>query len=319
MTPLPFFRQALDSQLSGSVGYLETLQRLFRDDQISGLIEAQIDGQRQLAIVYAQGRQVGGYRIYPGQVLPYALGEPLSGWDLRGAPIRTVNLPLFAARAAWLALELYPPQPPETIEARQFPEQVLLWNADRLTGLVQIASTPLDGFFFLMDGSPIASEAAFSTPSGIINALPPARMIQERPHEILKYRIYSVSLSAASYKHLLLRLGLNQWLNSALLRYQEIVGQNLVGVMTKEVNTLLASRGWNLNLVGTSLVDQHLFMSLDNMGQAYRALLRATAEQIAKVIGGSLAIKIYKETYLALRNRERGAIEAQSLSPIIFS
>ena len=105
---LHFFSPALDNRLTGSATYLETLQTLFAQDESSGLIEINVDQQRQVMMLLNNGRMVAAYLVDGDQASPFGVANLARMWSGATSPIRYLQLPPQAVRAAWQALEWYP-------------------------------------------------------------------------------------------------------------------------------------------------------------------------------------------------------------------
>ncbi len=315
---LPLFRQAVDSQLTGSPAYLDSLRHLYEDDQTSGLIEVQLGEQRQLTLVYAQGLLLGAYQLLPDQVTCLPDDAISQEWGKGDAPIRTCYLPPHAVRAAWLAVESYPAKKVETVEAHQLADSLMAYSLLRRTGLIYLTSMAADGFMFLWNGNSVSAEAVFSISNGFISGLPTNRQDLLIPGSSWQIAYYEPDPNAESYRHLLLRLAASNWTNSALDRYQMMVGQRLLQTLSDDLNSMIQPKGWNIRLVGARLLDHHLFVQMERLAQAYHAILRVTAEQVAQVVGGILAQRMWNEPYNQLSIVERQALEAQALTPVIL-
>ena len=310
-----FFRQALDDQFTGSLAYLDSQRSLFRNDRASGLFEIQATASELVILLFAGGDEAKAYRLGPescAQISPAKIG---TDWVKKEVPIRTVNLPSQASRAIWLALESQP-------KTRQEIRGIGEWNklleaclAERMTGLIEVASDSCDGFILLYEGVPVKSEAIFSTTQGFQTGLLTAQQYLDSPWQIT---IYAVKLASQAYQCALLRLSATEWSSGILARYRDLVGQKMLQTLNANLNMLIAPKQWDIHLVGGSISDQHFFPQLQQAVDAYREVFMAIGEQANLVLGNTLSQRLLGETFNQLSKEELALFEAQRLIPAAF-
>ncbi|MEW5870599.1 MAG: hypothetical protein AB1894_15105 [Chloroflexota bacterium] len=311
---LPFYRQALDSQLLCSRAYLHNLQSLFERDQVNGLIELHLREDHQIVLAYTRGELAGAFRLRQQQSLPLQPEQVTADWGAEEVPARTVNLPVAGVRAALQALEWYPPQQQDEIPSTQVEKYIENSQAQGDNGLLRIQSPSADGFMLLWRGAPVSSEVIFSTRSGFSDSPPAVRMIQDQPSETWKISFYPAREETPTYQVLLLRMGVVTWVEKHLGFYQQFVGQKLLLSLVQDLNMLSRQKRWGIQLVGTVLIDQRLRSNAEEGAPVYHAMLQALTRQVVQVIGTRFAQQLLSESLSALGEPEQNALNMQGLT-----
>jgi hypothetical protein len=91
--PFSFYRQAVDSQLPITPAYLDYIHRLFHDDRASGLVQVQIEEERQAVLFYHQGEVCFAYRQDDTRGEAIDPAQAGTGWQAVELPLRSLNLP----------------------------------------------------------------------------------------------------------------------------------------------------------------------------------------------------------------------------------
>jgi hypothetical protein len=307
-----FFRQAHDNKFTGSPAYLDAQESAFRNDQTSGLIEAQVSAREQLFIVFAGGLQVGAYRVGPEAQRRLPASEIHRGWEKPEVPIRTVVLPDSAGRTVWLALESHLAGIREVQGAAGWNDFLDSCKAGRISGLAEIASEQCDGLMFFENGLPVISESSFSSLQGFVPGPGNAFSNLTGP---LKIRMYEIDSASQSYQCAQVRMSAGKWGESILNRYQEMAGHRFLMALDNKTNTLILPWQWNIHLVNCEIVDKHFFPKTDMLVQAYRSLFISISAQISEMVGRVLTQRTLSDTFNQLGSEESRILELRSLTP----
>lgn len=309
---LHFFSHALDSQLTASPASFASLQKQFQGDQSSGLLHARLSPDRQLAILFVNGRLAFSFRLEPSGshlLVPAALEAE---WPPGGVVARILVAPSPAVRSVWQALEWRPPES-QPLEARRFDGYLREHRRQKSSGLLYVTTPVSDGFLALWDGEVHHAEAIFDSPRGFEDASPLARRAQEAPAEAWKVEYYTCRPDSASGQQFVLRLALADWMSRTLAGYQHMVGQNLVINANYQLNTLARRHHLDIRSVGTTLIDRQFFLDRTQQADAYHRLLPHLLAQMGQVIGAGLARRIVDGALQAIHPLQRKAMQAAGL------
>ena len=307
-----FFRQTLDHTLTAPSAYLPTLQQVFMQDQGSGLIEVEIDSETQLCQFYLEGKSFGSYRVAAGKCEPAPLSILGDLPSQKEFLIRSLELPSQAIRVLWQALEWYPPQPLGEIKLAELGAYLESLKANHPSGLLYLSSDEVDGFICLVKGMVIPSVTVLSTSRGFEDNLANFHFSTDKLVNLFWYEMADATLSASD---LLLLNAVINWTNSFINGYQLMVGYNLINALNYDVNTALRLRRWNLRLVGTALVNHHLFFTRETIDEAYRFLFKRLMDHTTRVLGDKLTQRILGDSFKILAQDEKDCLAKSGLSP----
>lgn len=312
-----FFSPAEDNRFSGSVTYLESLQRLFAQDEGSGLIELQAGEERTVILLLNAGRSVGSFLVENETVQRFELVNLARIWSGTTSPIRYMQLPAQAVRAAWQALEWNAGR--QALPADLSPVEIIdMVRVQKADGMLHLALRDLDGFTMLVDGIPLSSETILATPRGFEESLPNFRLTPGAPGS-MQASLYPIQAGTLSGDIALLRLGADSWCSGIIASYQQLVGQSLINALNYDLNTQLRLKRLNLRLVGTRLVDHQLFTNLDSATSSYRLVVQRLVDHTARVVGTGLIRRALGESYQRLKEPERRLLSTRGLAPENFS
>ncbi len=312
---LKFFAQAVDTQLTGSLAYLENLQRVFTQDQESGLIEAELNEESNLLFLYSEGQLIRGYQLSDRKVAAIDPGSLYQTWRGGDAPIRMAHLPSQAVRAAWLALEWYPPISKQNMASQALPGYLEKLTSEGSSQLLQFRVPTADGFVVWLNGKPAPGETIFSTPRGFETDLSILRGGLREKDELCEVFQYGFKPETTTYENLIFRLAVTEWVNGLLTTYQQMVGTNLLTALNYDINTYVRLKRWNIRLVGAILIDNHLFLAKDNARLVFRALLKELVNHISAVIGVNLAQRNLNSVFKKLSEGDQQILERNALLP----
>ncbi|MFM8320514.1 MAG: hypothetical protein ACKOC5_06320 [Chloroflexota bacterium] len=308
---IPYFTFAAENQVvSGSPAYLESIQRLFIQDQSGGLIEVCVSPDEYWIYLYQEGRLLQAYQVQEDQAQPLLAGRlpPEGAGDIQ---IRYLALPSQALRAVWQALEWYPPLRAVRIDSLGWPAYLEALRVERVSGLLQVALPGQDGFLGLAEGIPLNSETVLAGARGFVDSLP-AQVTRGGACEAWWYEPHSGTLTASLAR---LRLAGLAWVQASIAGYQRLVGATLVTQLNNAANTWLRQHRYNMRLVGASVFDHHLFSGHTQAALAYHGLLGYLHQHFAQVIGDQLAGRALAEAFRRLKPAEQAELQAAGLGP----
>jgi hypothetical protein len=315
---ITLFAHALDHKLRGTATYLGTVQSLFSQDESCGLVEIQGDGGARAFVLYAEGKSFAAYCIAGDKAHPYDPDELIASLPPEEMDIRYLNLPEHAVRAAWQALQWYPPLRGAQIEASTLGRYMDALKLENTAGLLNLTLPDRDGFLFLQDGNPVSAEAIFASARGFDEVLPDLHGGREALRGTCSVWLYDLVPGTPTAELIKLRLALCGWVLGIINGYLMLVGSSLVSPLNYEINTMMRNRHWNIRLVGAALIDNHLFMDATLATQAYHAILTALTGHISKVIGEGLAQRTLDGAFRRLQEDRRHSLEAHTLLPAEF-
>jgi hypothetical protein len=305
-----FFSYASDQPLTGSLVYLESLSRVFVQDQASGLIEVQCAPDNQIILLYLEGKQIGCYHLAQAQCTemdPMRLAEI---WTDDESPIRSVGLPPQAIRTAAQVLQWYPPVQSVEMQEGGMAAYLDKLRAQKTDGLLHLVLPDMDGFLMLMAGNLPSGEIVFSTRRGFENTIPGFRDVSE----LCQAELYKFRPDTRAYDELICREARANWISAVIVSYQQLVGANLVNPLSYEINTFTRTKHWNIRLVGATLLDHHMFSEQKVANEAYRALLMRLYQHIARVIGEGLAQRTFQDVFKKLPEHDQDALKKNALT-----
>lgn len=308
-----FFTHAVDNQQDGTRIYMESVQRIFIQDESSGLIEIQLVPGKQFYLLYLFGRLVCCYCSDGDQAFPSSLEDLDACWKDGEAHLRSLEMPSQAVRLALQALEWGPAADAEEIAVGELAVRLEKLKTAKTTGLLRAVTPQMDGFFVLFDGQVISAETVFSTSSGIASGLPNLRQLLDAG-KLCQVDFYRPRLESASYQAFRLRMAMGNWVAVISARYQMLVGSNLIQVLNYDVNTALRIKRVNMRLVSSVLVDHHLFLDRQASQAAYRLLLDTLVQHMAKVVGTELAPRVLQDALNRLSSADQQVLLAGELT-----
>ena len=313
---LSFFTSAVDNRLDGTRAYLESIQRVFSQDEVSGLIEVQFVSGEQFDLLYLSGQLIRCYRLGEDQVSAITPAEFAAFWKDEEAHLRSLEMPLQAVRLVMQTLEWSPPTNKEEIPVGELAARLEKLKAAKMTGLVRATAPQMDGLFVLYEGQVNNAESVFSTVSGLASDLPNLRQFLN-PATSCQIVYYHPRLESSSYQAFRLRMATGNWVTAILARYQQLVGSNLLNPLNYDVNTAMRLKRVNMRLVGAVLVDHHLFLDRQSSQAAYRLLLENLTQHMAKVVGTELAPRVLQDAFKRLSEADQLILQADGLTPIV--
>lgn len=288
----------------------------FQGQNATGLIEKRTDEGGHFILLLASGAPVGAYRLEVAGAKPIPISEFISSALPEQKKVHAVKLPDAAGRMIWLALESKPQGKISLAGNDAWQDKLAEWKANRWSGLVEIKAGAYHGFVFFWQGETLATEAVLHTPLGFATGLPAFAQMETTDREITLYELGNASPACQCF---ILRQGAVHWSHDVLIRYQELVGKNLLQVMNREINRSIRPWNWKLALEEDALVDAHFFPHLQSAAHAYRALFMGMGAQMSFMIGNNLAQRIFSEAFKITFPDETAALQAQRLIPAAFT
>ena len=307
--------QTGQTELHGSLVALNSMQARMRENHASGLIEVRVGASRQIMVVYANGAQAGIYLLENDRSRPFHLAELSTLWG--GAPfsVSMVNLPDRAGRAIWMIAESQRRDEFEIHSTAEWNARLEEWKQEKFNGAVEVTSKSLQGFIVLKNGLAADTESVFFNGQGFENQLPP----EFDTVETWKVSSYVPPSAVGSWQCFLLRSSAAQWMGAILSRFGSIAGAKFLGVVEKEIESLIQPWRWRISVSGAAVADEHFFPSAESAAHAYRALLMGMGAQMGFVIGSAMTQRILSENFDELIPQERAVLEAYRLIPAAFT
>lgn len=308
-----FFRQA--EQFSPNDSALKA-EVAFRDQRLSGMIEKRLDEKTGAVMLFAGGTPAGAYLLEEEACKPIPFAEFSVLKTKTDQAHRALKLPNHAMRMVWLSLESQV-QEIFTLQLEEaWKSQLKAWQDEKWSGLVEVRSEAYHGFALLCNGIAQAPDIFFSDAQGFQSDFPHSTECRDLPRKVVTFKLSS---STQAYQCVLLRQGATHWINRALMRYQELVGQKLLRSLERELNRQIQPWAWNIDICNGNMSDAHFFLHTDYAAHAYRAILMSIGGQMNFVIGNNLTQKVLAETFATVPAQQSAMLQAHRLIPAAFS
>jgi hypothetical protein len=311
------YHHAQDSQLEASPANLETVRDLFRDNQRTGLLEVQSGPSQEATLFFLRGMCFAALSLLSERSLPIAVEQIQKGWEWETAHVRSMELPAYALRAAWQAVEWHPTSIQTDLEARHLETQLHDLKINNASGLLRIETPATDGFQLFWEGAAVNPETVTGSQRGFEDSLPVPHDAGEAA-ETWTCSFFPARLQTSSYRLLILRLAIADWMNAALIQYRTLAGQNLLLTLNYDLNAFARKNQWDVHLVGPTLINHHLFTQIHAASDVYRTLMRTASSHIAKVIGDGLTRRTFRQTFQALTPARQQTLAENDVSPEDF-
>lgn len=312
--PMQRFFDQVENLLTGTAPI--SLERDFRDQNASGLIEKRSGDKSLKILVFAGGIPAGAYKLTGNLSRVISLADFSTIEVEADENIRTVRLPDLAGRMVWLALESQAQKTFNCQGENSWEIQLNDWLREGWSGLIEIRLGNCHGFALFWDGKPQENEVLFSTAAGFVTGFD---LMKNEPDKLYEVTAFAFVPTSQAYQCVILRRGVTHWSNRVLGRYQELVGQKLLQAMNRELNQAMRPWKWNISFQDNLMVDAHFFPYTQAAAHAYRALFMDMGAQMSFVIGNNLTQRILNEAFEQLRPDECAALQAQRLIPAAFS
>jgi hypothetical protein len=313
---LSFFTHAENVQdLSGSTAYLESIQRLFVQDQSSGLIEVALPDGEHLIYLYYNGSPL---LVHHQKGSVSELLDPAARY-LDGSSevrFRYMSLPDQAVRAVWQALSWGDAGRQIELKSYQLADTLANLYLEHFSGLMYCRLADWDGFLLLDDGNAVGAETILASAHGFIESFPNLHNVHPGTQEECLVWLIESKPETLAGKILIIRLATADWIGELIHHYQSMVGSNLVIPLNHVMNTWFRQHRYNARLVSASLIDHHIPLSVDESLDMYRNTLMFLQGEIAKVIGDSLAQRAVLESYRKLKMRRQANLAKFGLTPV---
>ncbi|GAB4544157.1 MAG: hypothetical protein Fur002_17130 [Anaerolineales bacterium] len=298
----------------GTSMFLDAQQTRLRERKACGLIQIQTAPAQTILQLFAQGVAASAYLQDGDSLKPFQFINLLTVWNGAPAPIRVAEFSPHVGRLLWLALESPIAETLDLAGKAALQEQLARWRADAFNGVAQMVGADAQSAFIIKDGSPLAEES-FTLNGETFSPALPFDGLSDSPLRLLIRRFNPAS---QAYQCLALRLGVTGWGRQALSRYEELAGQRLTQMLQLNVRQVCQPSDWNLSIEGARLRDEHFFSYAQTAAQAYRAVFMEVGAQMEQVVGGALAQRILTETFSAVSQDTRAALELHRLIPAAF-
>jgi hypothetical protein len=309
-----FFSALFSAPFPASPGMLESQVEQFTQDRSSGMIVVE-SGQSQAYLLYDEGQFVSGCLREGLQAKPTSSSELLALCQADEFSMRSAALSGSALRLVWQALQWLPPAESLEVPASDLAVYLDGMKIRGLTGLIQYNLPGLDGFYVLRSGLIDSAESLYLISArGLETGVPNLRQQVLHPKELCQVSFYTL-LEGPAADTFLLRGAFAAWGAAYLSAYQGMVGTNLLIALSYDVNTALRLKRLNMRLVGTSLVNQHLFSTAVLARDAYSSILKNQVEQISRVIGPMLTRRLFQDSFNGLAADTRQKLTQYSLWP----
>lgn len=309
-----FFCQIQGQTITSDLAGLIAEQKRFGEQKISGLIEIENRALARIAIVIARGETAGIYLLQGESWTPTLLIEQVQSWDKATFHLRSLPLPDVAARLLWLALDSQPDEACfEIQDETEWQDWLKACENESLNGLVAISAETCEGLFYLHNGHILEPESIFVYQHNLQNQIPCPP--QSYPWKV---RLRTPRAETLAWQSLRLRLGVSQWFQHLLNRYQNMVGQSLTRMLTHNLAQMTREWTWEIHPENNTLNDRHFFPRPSVAAEAYRTLLMNVGEHVGIILGNRLAQRLFHQTFEQLQPIERHLLTSQRLIPVAF-
>jgi len=310
-----YFSHSLDNQCQASITYLENLQRLFIQDEDSGMIQVEYSPGSQVILLFRLGELIRAYHLVKDRSVLIAVSRfklLLVGNDLS---IRSVSLPLHAVRAMIQALDCQSPVAIQQPSAQSLAHYFSTLKQDHFDGLLHLRLPDLDGFQVWLDGAPLGSQAVYSTSRGFVDSLPNFQPSRSNGDKTVQVEVYQPDVDTLSWRLIGLSTAVGDLLSGVVAGYQKLVGYSLINALNYDLNTAMRMFHYNIRMVGDEMIDHDLFIDAATAQATYTGLLDCLLQHVTSVVGDQLAQRTFSEAFQGLDQRNQSALKQYALTP----
>jgi hypothetical protein len=298
-----------------AVAELEDLLSTYRKKQFTGAVEIAFPGEESLSLLLANGAVVDAVHHQNGEEERITDSAVIQ---------RLVNSPEAEISAMRLLSQMIVPgrimaalEPTQTLQTstNEIPRLILEWSKLASLSLVHIHWMDAEAILLLPGEGLPARDIALVTPDAIQDSPEALDTIKRWDQPDCVVQRWEVIEQNDLWSQVQIRLAFSTYVHNILIRYEQFTGRALVNVVARDVNILSARNGWNINMTGTSIIDNTVFSSTDHVIASYRSMMTAIMQHIISVVGRKLMEMILLESAMDLAPSYCHILEKHMLLP----
>jgi hypothetical protein len=268
-----------------------------------------------MTLLVAEGELASVFEIRESGPHPIEIELAFQAWGEGNGLVRSLNLPREAIRSVWQMMDWSPPSEKLSIPDGQLKTQVDRWLEQDQTLVVYLEWEQSEGALFIENHTIAASNTTLANhltaESGEIY-LP--ILLDQTPGDCEAF-VYTARPGTVTYCQYLFSKAMSAWGKSILAKYSAMVGSGLTQSLANELNRVMRTRSWYIKVNKDYLYDNHVFRQAQDAVSAYRLVLLMMNEHMVKVIGGKLADKLVRETFVSLTKESQEILTQYGLAP----
>lgn len=274
--------------------------KMHEKDLFSGLFH--IGGIEQSVFLFAQGKLFSVYKLLNDDWVSLSKSE----WDQKisrsSGDLRVVSLAVEGLRVFRLFFEsgLSEADSATSLAASELNSFVSSWKRENKAGIVLISQNEAVALMLFAAQETAFSEAALVSGLQTQTGSMVANQIKTWGERICQVTAGAYNERSEAWREYSLRISFGKFIQSALERYGELVGQSLITDINEQVNDEMRNWGIELALYGSGLSNRQFFETLDRAGQAYVTIFNLIDNQIKAVVGEKVVAGIYKDAIMRL-------------------
>jgi len=298
---------------TGSIAYLQAVQRAFPEDGLSGLIEITPGPTPRIYILYANGAHFATFQQAGPGYTEFASADVRSLWSSGEADLRILRLPRPAVFAARMLIEWHPAAQTVILQSSALQRWIDNLEKDKASGLVVIEWPEAEGVLPILNGVPLVTESIFTTRAETQVGSAAHRLIFSQTAHTVTLTLYEARPESVTFQMLALRQSVQDLARGVLSRYSQLVGRGLTSALASDINHIMQNNAVQIQVVGEILNNTHIFHSLDDASAIYRLLFRALYEHTTHVLGSGLARTIINDTLSGVNLFNQNVMDQHSI------
>ena len=313
-----FFPHATDHTASGSSAYAQSILRINYQYFLTGLVEIQYAAEQQLILLVCEGKDAGAFHVSENgckQIDPPGIPD---FWKNGDGSIRSINLPRVALRAARQVLEWSPPAQAIRADSRNLLQDYIQTCQDqRANGLFHFLWPRSEGYLAMRFGQLLPMDTVFSDPSGPDTGSDCLAQILHNLDSPARISFLEARPDSTSYQQQTLRFALGDLLREILHKYSEQLGPGQVKTLVSDLNNVMRTQSWYLQIVENQLQDTHVFTDVQSAVDAYQILIKHLAVHMYNALGTKHTQTLLTNSIHPLKSDIQQTIQKYALLPAV--
>jgi hypothetical protein len=311
-----FFPHAVDNVTSGSPAYAQSILRINYQYFLTGLVEIDYAPDQQLVVLICEGKNAGVFHVSDdgfSQIDPPGI---LELWKDGDGSIRSINLPRVALRAAQQVLEWSSPTQAIRAENKNvLQDYIQTCQAQRVSGLFHFVWPRSEGYLSMRFGQLLPMDTVFSYPSQTDAGSDCLEQILDNPDSPARISFLEANPTSISYQQQTLRIALGDLLREILRKYSKQLGQGQAKALVADLNNVMRTQSWYLQIVGEQFQDTHVFTDIEAMLNAYQILIKHLTVHMYNALGTQQTQTLLNYSVDQLKSHIQQTIQKYALLP----
>lgn len=281
-------------------------------DALTGLVELTRAPDVQVVVLFVEGMILDAYRLeqeVSQKIEPTALSLPPGE-----VIVRTLSLPLEGVRMAKVLLEWHPPVESLTVQTSSIKDCLQSWSTQPATSVVHIAWADAEAMVIL-PGGVLPASAIFVEESQVLGDAAGLAAIYAHAEGACRLARYAAQRADLAEQEQVARLrtAFGLLVDPVIVRYAELLGQNMTNALLLDLNGAAAAYNWRIKFTTNGLMDTQTFSKTQEAVQAYATLLGKMLDHMTVVIGARLTSSLVAQAFSGLGPQFQQALRVHGL------